>query len=433
LSSEELHLLAIESGFCTRKSKLLPEVFFDLMFYASSQSHNSSLESLVSYLYSTYGIDIKRQSLDERFKEKTVNFVKTVLKRLICEQLPDMLISEDFLKEYNHVRIKDSTTFKVPANLSEHYPGNGGGLAGITIQFEFDLKTGKFLDLTVTEASRNDQTDSNETIDNICKNDLILRDMGYFSIEVLKAIERKEAFYLFRLPARTTVYDENGMEIDFKKLQIVMSEKKIDKLDKNVFIGKEKYPCRLIIWLVPPCVYQERVRRKRKEEKKRGRQTKEETIVRLHFNLFVTNADDEKLPAEKIMPLYRFRWQVELMFKNWKSLFSIHKLQKMKEERYITMLYTRLILIVIDLQIINKVQSQISKHGGGILSYQKTLQTLKNNFLEILNILRNDLEIAIKQLEKIYLTLSKNHWREKRKYRENFIENIDIFICISEK
>jgi hypothetical protein len=320
LSIEEIRSLAIDTGFCTRKSKLSAEVFFDLLFYASSQSHNSSLESLVSHLYSTYSIDIRKQSLDERFTEKTVKFVKTVLIRLIDEQFSEFLISEDFMNDYNYVRIKDSTTFKAPDNLSEHYSGNGGGLAGITIQFEFDLKTGKFLDLTITEASRNDQTDSNETIGDICKNDLILRDMGYFSIEILKTINKKEAFYLFKLPARTTVYDDKGVEIDFKKLHISMTKNKIDKLDKQVFIGKEKYPCRLLIGHVPPSVYQERVRRKHKEEKKRGRKSKEETFLRLHFNIFVTNADNEKLPAEKIMPLYRFRWQIELMFKNWKSL-----------------------------------------------------------------------------------------------------------------
>jgi len=144
--------------------------------YASSHTKNSSLEHLVSHLDSSHGIDIHKQSLDERFTEKTVRFVKSVLSRLIQAQFSDMLLSGNFLSDFNHVRIKDSTTFKVPDNMKEHYSGNGGGLAGITIQYEFDLKTGKFLDFTITEASRNDQTDSGETSENICENDLVLRD-----------------------------------------------------------------------------------------------------------------------------------------------------------------------------------------------------------------------------------------------------------------
>jgi len=36
----------------------------------------------VSYLDAKYGIDMRKQSLDERFTEKTVNFVERVLLRL---------------------------------------------------------------------------------------------------------------------------------------------------------------------------------------------------------------------------------------------------------------------------------------------------------------------------------------------------------------
>jgi len=422
-------LLAIESGFSCRASKLSPEVFFDLLFYASSLSLNSSLDHLVSHLYDFHGIEIRKQSLDERFTEKTVDFVKAVLTRLIRAQFSDKLISEGFCAEFNHVRIKDSTTFKAPDNLADNYSGNGGGAAGITIQYEFDLKTGEFLDLTITEASRNDQTDSMETSENISENDLVLRDMGYFSISVFQKTNGKKAFFLSRLPANVTVYDEDGNELDFKKLEGFMSKNRIEQLEKQVLIGEKKMPVRLMLGLVPDSVYQQRLRRKNEEEKRKGHKTKERTKLLLRFNLFVTNTDAEKLPVDKIMPLYRFRWQVELNFKFWKSLYSIHNLQKMKEARYITMLYTRLILIVINVQIINRVQYILSKQEGGILSYHKALHTMKDKFAEVMLVLRDSLNEAVVILADIFRVLSKNHWREKRKKRENFIENIYLFIC----
>ena len=435
MGEQALHKLAIKTGFCKRKSKLSPDVFFDLLFFASSRSHNSSLEHLVSHLYICHGIDIHKQSLDERFTDKTVFFVKAVLRRLIEKQFSDWLISEHFLSSFNHVRIKDSTTFKVPDNLKENFSGNGGGVAGITVQYEFDLKTGKFLDLTITEACRNDQTDASETSENICENDLVLRDMGYYSAPVLREFDEKGAFYLSRLPASVSVYDKNGKELDFKKIRTSMSENGIEVMEKQVLIGEAKLPVRLMIGLVPPEVYQQRIRRKEREEKKKGRQTKEKTKQLLYFNLFITNADHDKLPLDKIMPLYRFRWQVELQFRNWKSLFSIHTMQKMKETRYITMLYTRLILIVVHLQIINRVQGIISKQllwPDAILSYTKALNTLRDNFFDIMSILRGSLENAVILLGNIYHNLRKNHWREKRNKRENFIENIYLFICTSE-
>jgi hypothetical protein len=97
LGEKSLHKLAIQTGFCKRKSKLSPEVFFDLLFFASSRSHNRSLEHLVSHLSSRHDIDIQKQSLDERFTEKTVLFVKTVLRRLIEVQFSDWLNAKKIL------------------------------------------------------------------------------------------------------------------------------------------------------------------------------------------------------------------------------------------------------------------------------------------------------------------------------------------------
>jgi hypothetical protein len=430
--------LATETGFSKRSSKLPPEVFFDLMFYAVSLSQNSSLEYLVSYLSSQYGIELRKQSLDERFCEKAVTFVKSVLSRLIIEQFSSVLYCEEFLSDFKHVRIKDSTKFNVPSNLATHYKGSGGSgsTAGISIQYEFDLKTGKFLDLTITPAVRNDQQDAKETAEDVCKNDLVIRDLGYFSIPVLQKIIKQEAFFLSKLLSAVSVYDENDVEIDFKKLHAFMTKNGIEKSEKQVFIGsKDKMPVRLVIELVPAQVYQQRICRKQKEDARKGRKMTDKTKFLLHFNLFVTNVKASVLPSEKIMPLYRFRWQVELMFKNWKSVFSIHTLQKMKKDRYITMLYIRLILIIVNLQIINRVQSLLSKQGQreAFLSYRKTLQTLKNSFSEILNILRYAQEKAIKLLSEIYCILGKNHWREKRKKRENYVDNICLFNCISQK
>jgi len=431
--------LAKETDFCQRSSKLTADVFFDLMFYATSLSQNSSLEYLVSYLGDQYGIEICKQSLNERFNERTVNFVKRVLSELIREQFSSVLYCEEFLSGFDHVRIKDSTKFNVPSNLKEHYKGSGGSgsvsEAGISIQYEFDLKTGKFLDLTLTEAIRNDQQDAKETVEDVCKNDLVIRDLGYFSISVLQKINEKEAFFLSRLPSHVLVYDEKGVEIDFKNLYIFMTKNGIEKSERQVFIGENKLPVRLIFGLVPTEVYQQKLRSREKDAKRKGRQTTDRTKFLLHFNLFITNVEAPILPFEKAMILYRFRWQVELMFKNWKSVFSIHTLQKMKEHRYITMLYIRLILIIVNLQIINQVQSILSKQEikDSILSYHKTLKTLKNRFFEILSVLRSEQEKAIKILKNIYLILSKNHWREKRKGRENFVENIGLFFCISKE
>jgi len=63
---------------------------------------------LASYLDAKYGIDISKQSLDEHFTDKTVDFIKRVLMQLIREQFLDLFYCEEFFTGFNHVHIKDS-------------------------------------------------------------------------------------------------------------------------------------------------------------------------------------------------------------------------------------------------------------------------------------------------------------------------------------
>jgi IS4 transposase len=53
-----------------------------------------------------------------------------------------------------------------------------------------------------------------------------------------------------------------------------------------------------------------------------------------HYNIFITNAPEALLKTSQIYPFYRLRWQIELLFKIWKSVFEINKIGKMSIARF---------------------------------------------------------------------------------------------------
>ena len=69
--------------------------------------------------------------------------------------------------------------------------GSGGSAskAAVRIQFEYDLLNGKIIDLSLNPYTRQDATDSLETIDLTQEGDLILRDLAYMSLKVLQEIK----------------------------------------------------------------------------------------------------------------------------------------------------------------------------------------------------------------------------------------------------
>ena len=65
------------------------------------------------------------------------------------------------------------------------------------------------------------------------------------------------------------------------------------------------------------------------------------------YNIFITNASPELVKTEQIYGFYRLRWQIELLFKIWKSVFELDQVGKMSIARFECYLYGKLIAILI--------------------------------------------------------------------------------------
>lgn len=62
---------------------------------------------------------------------------------------------------------------------------------------------------------------------------------------------------------------------------------------------------------------------------------------------YITNTSVEEIAKEVVYPLYSLRWQIEILFTVWKSIFRIHRVKKMKKERLDCHLYGTFISILI--------------------------------------------------------------------------------------
>jgi len=445
LSRPHLQLQAIAVGFFKRESKLSPALFFDLLFYCSTLNEEVSLSQMVVYLQERHHVSLRKQSLNNRFTERSVDFVKLVLKELLEDKF-HQLYPPGLLNGFGRVRIKDSTRFKVPSNLSEEFKPCGGNpsrfKAGVSIQYEYDLKSGKILDLGIYSANRNDRTDAVERSEDVEKDDLIIRDLGYFGVPVLKSFVDKPAYFVSRLESSVQVFDEKDNRVSFHELFQRMQEQQLIQMEVTVLIGKEhKLPLRMIVSIVPQEIYEKRLRDGEKYNKSRGYTMSQESRSRYRFNLFITNASKEQLPMDKVYSVYKLRWQIELFFKYWKSIFGINKMgYKMKKARLLCFLYIKLLLISINLQLIFRVQQFWSvkvqkridrgeKVEIPVLSFCKALKTLRYFSGKLFNAVQTGREETEKIISEIQDILSENHFIERRKNRMGFVELLELFIC----
>lgn len=365
-------------------------------------------------------LQIRKQSIDERFNEKSVEFVRTLLEQQIGNQINNN-IKVECLKNFSSVMIKDSTRFQVPAHFKEAYPGYGGGAseAAAHVQFEYDVLGGKAVDLHITDALHADNTDAIETTEMIQEGSLILRDLGYFSSEILQKIEEGNAYYISRMKSNMTICEKNKngcyQEVCLKKIYTKMKRYAIPYKELDAFIGEKKIPVRLVVELMPKQEVNKRLAKAGKVARKRGKTVTEQYKTRAALNIFVTNVPKEWLPTDQIRTLYRLRWQIEIRFKTWKSLCRIHACKKMKLHRFITYLYASLLFILISWEISVTLQSIIWKHKSKLISIIKCFKAIIQTASYLKEALFDAGEKLESYLNNLYKTGTEQLLLEKRK------------------
>ena len=329
----------------------------------------------------------------------------------------------DLYVEFKRVLIKDSTAFEMPSYMKRKYAGYGGNSseAAVRIQYEYDLKSGDVTDLSLNSNKTNDYTNAKKTMSKVRKGDLIIRDLGYSGLDRLKDIALKKAFFLNRLKPDMGIYKkENGkyIGISHNTIRKELLRSKKNYLEKNVYIGRRKYmPVRLIIFKVPEDKVRQRLIKQLKKSERRMTKVSSTVLNRVDFNMFITNVDDTVLSAESVFETYKLRWQIELIFKIWKSLVKIHLFKSVKQERIETNIYANLILIMLNWKIITGFTNQIFKKLKLAVSYYKAYKTLLSVKSDIMTKLRsNDALKALLIL--LYKKFLYSHIKEKRKGRD---------------
>lgn len=430
LSKEKIDELAKELGFVERTRNITGSNFLELLIFSRFNNSNLSLENLAENYYENTGKEISKQAIDLRFTTEAVDFLKKIIEKSL-QEINLQAKCYDFLQHFKQVRIKDSTSFQLPKEMAEKYPGSGGDAskAAIRIQFEYDLKTGKILELELQPFTKQDQTNSIETLDKINSLDLIIRDLGYTNIEVIRGIKSRDAYFIARLMSGVNVYEckkDEFIKIKFKDIYNYMQQNKLQAIEKEVYITEKKEAVRMIIELMPEEELNRRIQKAEKEAKKKGRQLGEEYKCRARLNIFITNIPKEILNKTQIHKVYTIRWQIELIFKIWKSIGEIEKVKKMKVKRFECYLYAKLLWIIINWSIVWNINELIHNNSDKLLSFYKAYKSLKNR-LQLFQIsLKSGIELLKDFIDKQIFLSKKYHLLDKKKNKISLYELIQM-------
>jgi hypothetical protein len=290
--------------------------------------------------------------------------------------------------QFGRIVINDSTVFQLPEEYAGKYRGSGGGAskAGIKNQYCYDLLSQEIIDITVQEATI---PDCRYALQDLRANDLRIEDLGYFKIEKLRLIEKAEAFFLSRLKFGVNIYifeNEQYKQLDLLKLVGKMKAGEIKEM--RVYLGeKEKYPTRLVIEKVTEQLANEKRRKLTTDKQNKRKGISKKRLILCDVNAFITNCTEEQLPNHLLRQCYSLRWQIEIIFKAWKSFFKIDKVKQMKIERFECFHYGCLMLIIASTHLLRYFkQWYLNKHQDEIseLKFFKLIASMKHEIKEVI-------------------------------------------------
>jgi DDE family transposase len=338
---------ARSSGYCQRRSKLTAEVFCTTVVLGWLQHPDAGGGTLAAFA-AVQGVRISPQGLLDRFTPAAAALLLTVLRAVLAEEDAEgQSCPLPLLERFTRVVVEDSSTVALPDELGSVWQGCGGnrsGHGGLKLQAQVDLRHGDLAGLWLTAGRSPDR--ASPGIDQASPaGSMRIADLGYFILDRLQAEHAADCYWLTRLHPQAGVTPDGGEVLQGEDLTTWLAAGPAGPQDHRIELGvTHRLPCRLIALPRTPEAT-ERIRRQlRKVARRKQQPASPASLARAGWDLLVTN--EQTLTIPEIRALYAARWQIEILWRSWKSDGRLSRWRSQSPWRILCEVYAKLIGLV---------------------------------------------------------------------------------------
>lgn len=320
LGSDELEELGRTCGLVRRRRKFTAAALLRTLVITLLKTPNPSREQYRTTA-AQLGLVVSAAALPNRFSHQLTAFLRAALDRLVSRVVAAPAVAIPLLNRFTAVRLGDSTTVALPEAFAGEFPGCGGksgsGRSALKVQVLWDYLTGALLRVGIEPGASGDAV-SPLADEPAPAGSLTLCDLGYFALERFRGLMQGGASWVSRLQFGVLVFDARGRPLPL--LGYLEAQPTGAPVDVPVLLGgAERLACRMIAVRVPQEVAARRRQKAREKAQKHGRAPSREYLRWQDWTIFVTDCGPDRLTWKAVVVLYRARWQIELLFKLWKS------------------------------------------------------------------------------------------------------------------
>ena len=344
---EEADALGRSSGFIQRQRKFSGSSYAQMLVLGALGEPELSFTHMTQYA-ALAGVHISGQGIAARFTAEGARFMAAVLACAVNRVAESQLsVAVPILGQFAGVYIRDSSVIGLPPSLGAIWPGVGnaaGAGAALKLQVRLNYSSGA-LDGPTLQPGRAHDRQSPYQLETEPAGSLSLADLGYFSLDETQSRIEKGQYVLLRYKQGTALYTEEGTRLDLAQWLRQLEQ---PRAELQVWVGQQhRLALRLLVERVPLEAAQQRRHRLREYERKKQTTAQTETRVLTEWTVILTNVPAIMLSFDAALVLLRVRWQVELLFKLWKSQLRADEWRSVNDWRILCELYAKLIVAVI--------------------------------------------------------------------------------------
>ena len=387
LGDKPLEDIARDCGLLKRKRMISP---FELLVACISTLGSSDAQWLADIVrrfnYLT-GKDVKYKPFHNQLRKPAFPvFLRKVLERCVSKLRSRVLegIPEEKLAQFHDILAHDGCSFAIKNTLANVFPGRFTKISPAAVELHVTMSlfadNPRNIALAPDSCSERDFVPLTETI----RGCLLLEDRGYEDRGFFQAIIDAGGHFIVRgkksiKPTIRKAYDRNGRRIRYLENKR-LTWRRLPRHDVDLLIDWHGYQGRLVAFYTPG---------------KRNRKN----YVYLH-----TNLDRTTFSMAEVSQLYRLRWQVELLFKQWKSHANLHGFDTSKAAIAEGLIWASIIAATL-----KRISAHAAEHVWGVeLSTQRVAQAALNFFDDILKALLHTRRSLHRILSAAFYYLSRN-------------------------
>lgn len=307
---QELLQLGETTGQCQRQRKVTPYRLALSLIQSLGAGRVESIADLLREFNRLHGEQVQYKPFHNQLAK--ASFPEFM--RKLCAMLMEKLSGEVLAFEkgspftrFNSLHLHDGSSFALKSTLQEEYPGRFTKVSPAAVELHVTMDLLSEMPHTISLAADSESEVHFAPEPCQIEGGLLLADRMFFIKSYLADIQRHGGHYVVKTkgtlnPIVRRAWRQDGSEIKrwrerpLKTLKSAIAKEKAVEMDVY-WSSKDKLETRLVV-------------------------TWEQENKRLRY--LATNLPREEFTLEQVCDVYRLRWQIELLFKEWKSYTNLH-------------------------------------------------------------------------------------------------------------